>query len=115
MELTAFLHSYYEGYSIREITFPIRVLKLLGINLLIGISLPFAIRLDFWIDILTLGCEVTNAAGGLNSEYKVGDLVILNDVSGSVRQLFEFSFSHVILASQSRRSIWNSSITWAKR
>jgi len=48
---------FYEGHSIRAVTFPIRVLKLLGVNTLI----------------------VTNAAGGLNPQYAVGDLVVLSD------------------------------------
>jgi len=48
---------YYEGYSAQEITFPIRILKLLGIKNLI----------------------MTNASGGLNPEYKAGELVIIKD------------------------------------
>ncbi|MCJ1396501.1 hypothetical protein MMC18_009392 [Xylographa bjoerkii] len=48
---------FYEGHTIHDITFPVRVLKLLGIDTLI----------------------VTNAAGGLNPAYAVGDIVILND------------------------------------
>ncbi|PYH98930.1 inosine guanosine and [Aspergillus ellipticus CBS 707.79] len=48
---------YYEGHSIDEVTFPIRVFKLLGIDTII----------------------LTNAAGGLNPEYMVGDIVLLND------------------------------------
>jgi len=48
---------YYEGYSMQEITFPIRVLKKLGINKLI----------------------VTNAAGSLNELMLPGDLVMIND------------------------------------
>ncbi|KAL9107570.1 MAG: hypothetical protein Q9227_007570 [Pyrenula ochraceoflavens] len=48
---------FYEGHSIDSITFPVRVFKLLGIETLI----------------------VTNAAGGLNPEYAVGDIVVLND------------------------------------
>jgi purine-nucleoside phosphorylase len=48
---------YYEGYSMQEITFPIRVLKTLGVRQLI----------------------LSNAAGGMNSGYKKGDLVLTMD------------------------------------
>lgn len=48
---------YYEGYSQEEITYPIRVLKLLGATKLI----------------------VTNASGGVNPYYLVGDLVLITD------------------------------------
>ncbi len=48
---------YYEGYSLQEITYPVRVLKELGIEILI----------------------VTNAAGGVNRKFKVGDLMIIKD------------------------------------
>lgn len=48
---------YYEGYSMQEVTFPVRVLAGLGIaNLL-----------------------VSNASGGVNPELKVGDLMIITD------------------------------------
>ncbi|KAJ1675730.1 Purine nucleoside phosphorylase [Spiromyces aspiralis] len=47
----------YEGYSASQATFPIRVLKLIGVNTVIA----------------------TNAAGCLNQNYKVGDVVILCD------------------------------------
>ncbi|EGD79701.1 inosine guanosine and xanthosine phosphorylase [Salpingoeca rosetta] len=48
---------FYEGYSLRRIAHPIRTLCKLGIKALL----------------------VTNAAGGLNTEYKVGDLMLLKD------------------------------------
>lgn len=48
---------FYEGYSMQQITFPIRAMKLLGIQFL---------------------C-VSNAAGSLNPAFKKGDLMIIND------------------------------------
>ena len=48
---------YYEGYEMEEVTFPVRVMKLLGINTII----------------------VTNAAGAINTDFKPGDLMIIND------------------------------------
>ena len=48
---------YYEGYTTREVVFPIRVLKFLGIQTLV----------------------ISNAAGGINHSYKVGDLMIIRD------------------------------------
>lgn len=48
---------YYEGYSMQEVTFPVRVMKQLGISLLI----------------------VSNASGGLRAEFEVGDLMLISD------------------------------------
>jgi len=48
---------YYEGYTPQQVTFPMRVLGRLGLETVI----------------------LTNAAGGLNANYKIGDLVLLAD------------------------------------
>lgn len=47
----------YEGYSLQEITFPVRVAKALGIDTLV----------------------VSNAAGGLNPQFRAGDLMLITD------------------------------------
>jgi purine-nucleoside phosphorylase len=47
----------YEGYSVREVSFPVRVLRRLGADTLI----------------------VTNAAGGLNESFEAGDLMVVRD------------------------------------
>lgn len=48
---------FYEGYDIKEVVFPVRVMKHLGIKNLF----------------------VSNASGGVNPDYEIGDLMIIND------------------------------------
>lgn len=68
--------SYYEGHSIQSITLPVRILKRLGVDIIIGITA--CLPLDLIYDVNR--SLVTNAAGGLNANYAVGDIVVLNDV-----------------------------------
>jgi purine-nucleoside phosphorylase len=48
---------YYEGYAMQQVTYPVRVMKLLGIQKLF----------------------VSNASGGVNAKFEIGDLMIIND------------------------------------
>ena len=48
---------YYEGYTMQEVTFPIRVMRYLGVKTLF----------------------VSNAAGGINPNYRVGDMMVIAD------------------------------------
>lgn len=48
---------FYEGYTMQQVVFPIRVMRFLGIHTVI----------------------LTNAAGGVDPSYRVGDLMLLND------------------------------------
>jgi len=47
----------YEGYAVETVSFPVRVMKELGVSVLI----------------------VTNAAGGVNTSFQAGDLMVIND------------------------------------
>jgi purine-nucleoside phosphorylase len=48
---------YYEGYSMKEVTFPVRVMRKLGVDILL----------------------VSNACGGLNPAQEVGDVMLISD------------------------------------
>jgi purine-nucleoside phosphorylase len=48
---------YYEGYTLQEVTFPVRVMKIMGIENLF----------------------VSNASGGVNPDFEIGEIMIQND------------------------------------
>jgi purine-nucleoside phosphorylase len=48
---------YYEGYDMKQVTFPVRVMKILGVTKLI----------------------VSNASGGVNPNYKIGSVILIKD------------------------------------
>ena len=48
---------YYEGYNMKQVTFPVRVMRHLGVETLF----------------------VSNAAGGMNKEFRVGDVMVITD------------------------------------
>jgi purine-nucleoside phosphorylase len=72
--------SFYEGHAMDLVTFATRVCKVLGVETMIGMCIPRSLSILDDIQRLTVFDVVTNAAGGLNQTYRVGDIVCLNDV-----------------------------------
>lgn len=60
---------YYEGNSMEKVVLPVRAMRLMGVKLLI----------------------VTNAAGGLNPDFNVGDIMIIQDHFGTVSLIAFFT------------------------
>ncbi|EER29057.1 purine nucleoside phosphorylase, putative [Coccidioides posadasii C735 delta SOWgp] len=71
--------SFYEGHSIDKVTFPVRLFKLLGVEIMIGTGNEHLLGKHKIQSPTKQLCTVTNASGGLNSEYAVGDVVLIND------------------------------------
>lgn len=69
-------NSFYEGHTMDLVTFATRVCKVMGVETIIG---AFS-RLNRMSELSDPMYIVTNAAGGLNQDYAVGDIVCLNDV-----------------------------------
>jgi purine-nucleoside phosphorylase len=55
---------FYEGHNMETVVYPVRVMRLLGVKVLI----------------------VTNAAGGLNPDFNVGDIMVMDDHYGGVSE-----------------------------
>ena len=75
---------YYEGYTLQQVTFPIRVMQRMGINTLI----------------------VTNAAGGLNQQFSVGDLMLTSAVGAPSSPGGEVWTGSGLDVSAELRSLW---------
>jgi len=64
---------YYEGYTMQQVVLPVRVMKLLGVHTLL----------------------VSNACGSLNPEYKISDLMVINDHISSFLPLNPLIGQHI--------------------